>query len=72
MKASHPVRNAGGKSNHVRAFEQIAVGVRPRCRADTLSWLMQHDLVTDDVRNPTATQWAHLAWCQWCTTSGYR
>jgi hypothetical protein len=69
VRRAHPVREAGGSSSHVRVFEQIAVGTRPKCRPDTLSWLMQHDLITDSVLNPAVTQWAHVAWCEWCATS---
>lgn len=74
----HPVREAGGTTAHVRAFEAIAVNKRPRCRQATLDWLVDHGMITKGERyvglddfgpvmicNYEATYAYQRPWCEW-------
>lgn len=65
MKSAHPVRDAGGKASHVRTFEGICIGWIPRCRIDTMRWLLEHDFIKGSGKTYVATTWAYRAWCQW-------
>lgn len=75
----HPVRNAGGRQCHVKAFEAIASGGTPSCHASTLRWLEDHGLIERhsivvgrDALGPivrpdfSVPTWAHVEWCGWC------
>ena len=75
----HPVREAGGTAQHVKAFEAVAIGQVPRCHPQTLEWLVNHGLVerlpdrvvgkdrfgVAKVPNFQVPLLFHAAWCAW-------
>lgn len=78
MSARHPVREAGGSPSCEAAFNEVAAGQTPRCRARTLHWLEEHGLIErhstvvgrdrfGDIVRPTFSvpTWVHIRWCEW-------
>lgn len=63
---AHPVREAGGRACHVKAFEQIACGNWSLESKRVLTWLVAHGLIEWRGLCYAVPVHVHIAWCEWC------